>query len=210
MTDGGRRAHRPRRPAGRPADDPPAASSSMTPPEAPGDVRTEWSPRSSSMSVWRGAARGQPAGQAPQRRRRDGGLMAKLTPGQPGIAARGPAGFSHGMKGHGRRALRRRPDRLGTAEGRMVSDDLCRSSRQALDNVLDVVWAAGAARKSLARMIALRDRQERTTSARAQDASAPPGASAWRALPRDGARASVKSLPRGRRRRSRSRRRRLL
>jgi enamine deaminase RidA (YjgF/YER057c/UK114 family) len=62
-----------------------------------------------------------------------------------------PRGYNHGMKGHG--------DLLFVAgqvgwnrEGRMVSDDFALQFAQALDNVLDVVWAAGGSPTSVARM----------------------------------------------------------
>jgi enamine deaminase RidA (YjgF/YER057c/UK114 family) len=38
-------------------------------------------------------------------------------------------------------------------EGRMVSDDLVVQFGQALDNVLDVVWAAGGSPESVARLV---------------------------------------------------------
>jgi enamine deaminase RidA (YjgF/YER057c/UK114 family) len=38
-------------------------------------------------------------------------------------------------------------------EGRMVSDDLVVQFAQALDNVLDVVWAAGGGPESVARLV---------------------------------------------------------
>jgi len=63
-----------------------------------------------------------------------------------------PRGYSHGMKGTG--------DLLFVAgqvgwnrEGHLVSDDLVEQLGQALDNVLDVVWAAGGSPASVARMI---------------------------------------------------------
>jgi enamine deaminase RidA (YjgF/YER057c/UK114 family) len=74
-----------------------------------------------------------------------------LTPVNPESLAP-PRGYSHGMKGTG--------DLLFVAgqvgwnrEGRMVSDDLVEQFGQALDNVLDVVWAAGGTPASVARMI---------------------------------------------------------
>jgi enamine deaminase RidA (YjgF/YER057c/UK114 family) len=73
-----------------------------------------------------------------------------LVPVNPDSLAR-PQGFSHGMKGSG--------DILFVAgqigwnrEGRMVSDDLALQFAQALENVLDVVWAAGGKPESVARM----------------------------------------------------------
>jgi enamine deaminase RidA (YjgF/YER057c/UK114 family) len=74
-----------------------------------------------------------------------------LTPINPESLAP-PVGYSHGMKGTG--------DLLFVAgqvgwdrEGRMVSDDLVEQFAQALDNVLDVVWAAGGSPGSVARMV---------------------------------------------------------
>lgn len=74
-----------------------------------------------------------------------------LTPVNPDSLAR-PVGYSNGMKGHG--------DLLFVAgqvgwnrEGRMVSEDLVVQFGQALDNVLDVVWAAGGSPTSVARMV---------------------------------------------------------
>jgi len=63
-----------------------------------------------------------------------------------------PRGYSHGVKGRG--------DVLFVAgqigwnrEGRLVSDDLVAQFAQALDNVLDVVWAGGGTPGSVARMV---------------------------------------------------------
>ncbi len=74
-----------------------------------------------------------------------------LTPINPESLAR-PRGYSHGIKGTG--------DVLFVAgqvgwnrEGRMVSDDFVEQFAQALDNVLDVVWAAGGSPTSVARMV---------------------------------------------------------
>ena len=77
-----------------------------------------------------------------------------------------PRGYSHGMKGHG--------DVLFVAgqigwnrEGRMVSDDLVAQFAQALDNVLDVVWAAGGSPMSVARLtLYVTDKQEYRRRAR--------------------------------------------
>jgi enamine deaminase RidA (YjgF/YER057c/UK114 family) len=82
-----------------------------------------------------------------------------------------PRGYSHGMKGSG--------DLVFVAgqiawnrEGRIVSDDFVAQFAQALDNVIDVVWAAGGQAESIARLtIYVTDKAE----------SARPGASAWAA-----------------------------
>ena len=76
--------------------------------------------------------------------------MAKLTPVNPDSLAR-PVGFSHGMKGSGDIVFV--AGQIGwNREGRMVSDDLALQFAQALENVLDVVWAAGGSPTSVARM----------------------------------------------------------
>ena len=76
--------------------------------------------------------------------------MAKLTPVNPDSLAR-PVGFSHGMKGSGDIVFV--AGQIGwNREGRMVSDDLALQFAQALENVLDVVWAAGGSPSSVARM----------------------------------------------------------
>ena len=76
--------------------------------------------------------------------------MAKLTPVNPDSLAR-PVGFSHGMKGSGDLVFV--AGQIGwNREGRMVSDDLALQFAQALENVLDVVWAAGGSPASVARM----------------------------------------------------------
>jgi enamine deaminase RidA (YjgF/YER057c/UK114 family) len=74
-----------------------------------------------------------------------------LTAINPESLAR-PRGYSHGMKGRG--------DVLFVAGqidwdrgGVLVSDDLVAQFGQALDNVLDVVWAAGGAPENVARMV---------------------------------------------------------
>ena len=51
-------------------------------------------------------------------------------------------------------------------EGRMVSDDFVGQFAQALDNVLDVVWAAGGSAESVARMVVyVTDKREYARSA---------------------------------------------
>jgi len=63
-----------------------------------------------------------------------------------------PIGYSHGMKGSGEILFV--AGQVGwNREGRMVSDDLVAQFAQALDNVLDVVWAAGGKPESLARLL---------------------------------------------------------
>jgi enamine deaminase RidA (YjgF/YER057c/UK114 family) len=63
-----------------------------------------------------------------------------------------PRGYSHGMKGRGDIVFV--AGQIGwNREGRMVSDDLVVQFGQALDNVLDVVWAAGGAPHSVARLV---------------------------------------------------------
>jgi enamine deaminase RidA (YjgF/YER057c/UK114 family) len=71
-----------------------------------------------------------------------------------------PRGYSHGVRGHG--------DFLFVAgqigwnrEGHMVSDDFVDQFAQALENVLEVVWAAGGTPESVARMVVyVTDKQE--------------------------------------------------
>jgi len=71
-----------------------------------------------------------------------------------------PAGHSHGAKGFGDWVLV--SAQVGrNREGRMVSADLVEQLAQALDNALDVVWAAGGTAASLARVtIYVRDARE--------------------------------------------------
>ena len=74
-----------------------------------------------------------------------------LVPVNPDSLAK-PRGFSHGIKGSGE--LLFVAGQIGwNREGRMVSDDLATQFAQALDNVLDVVWAAGGKPESVARMV---------------------------------------------------------
>lgn len=73
-----------------------------------------------------------------------------LVPVNPESLAK-PQGFSHGLKGSGE--LLFVAGQIGwNREGRMVSDDLTTQFAQALDNVLDVVWAAGGKPECVARM----------------------------------------------------------
>lgn len=63
-----------------------------------------------------------------------------------------PRGFSHGWKARG--DLLFVAGQIGwNREGRMVSDDLVVQFAQALDNVLEVVWAAGGKPESVARLV---------------------------------------------------------
>lgn len=75
----------------------------------------------------------------------------KLDAINPDSLAR-PRGYNHGMKGHGDLVFV--AGQVGwDREGRMVSDDFVDQFAQALDNVLDVVWAAGGSPESVARMV---------------------------------------------------------
>jgi enamine deaminase RidA (YjgF/YER057c/UK114 family) len=75
----------------------------------------------------------------------------ELVPVNPDSLAR-PRGYSHGIKGRGDLVFV--AGQVGwNREGRMVSDDLVEQFGQALDNVLDVVWAAGGSPTSVARMV---------------------------------------------------------
>ena len=63
-----------------------------------------------------------------------------------------PRGYSHGMKGYGDVLFV--AGQIGWDRGAvLVSDDLAAQFGQALDNVLDVVWAAGGSPQSVARMV---------------------------------------------------------
>ena len=63
-----------------------------------------------------------------------------------------PKGFSHGIKARGDLVFV--AGQIGwNREGKMVSDDLVVQFAQALDNVLDVVWAAGGKPESVARLV---------------------------------------------------------
>ncbi len=73
-----------------------------------------------------------------------------LTPINPESLAK-PRGFSHGMKGEGQILFV--AGQVGwNRDGRIVSADFVDQFAQALDNVLDVVWAAGGKPESLARL----------------------------------------------------------
>jgi enamine deaminase RidA (YjgF/YER057c/UK114 family) len=63
-----------------------------------------------------------------------------------------PRGYSHGMKGTGDLVFV--SGQIGwNREGRLVSDDFVLQFAQALENVLDVVWAAGGSPTSVARLV---------------------------------------------------------
>jgi enamine deaminase RidA (YjgF/YER057c/UK114 family) len=85
--------------------------------------------------------------------------MSKLTAVNPESLAR-PRGYSHGMKGEGEWLFV--AGQIGwNREGRMVSADFVDQFDQALENVLDVVWAAGGRPESVARMVVyVTDRHE--------------------------------------------------
>ena len=78
-----------------------------------------------------------------------------------------PRGYSHGMKGEGEWLFV--AGQIGwNREGRMVSADFAEQFAQALDNVLDVVWAAGGKPQSVARMtVYVTDKREYRARAKA-------------------------------------------
>ena len=71
-----------------------------------------------------------------------------------------PRGYNHGMKGQGDLVFV--AGQIGwNRQGQLVSDDFTLQFVQALDNVLDVVWAAGGSPSSIARMVVyVTDKQE--------------------------------------------------
>jgi enamine deaminase RidA (YjgF/YER057c/UK114 family) len=77
-----------------------------------------------------------------------------------------PRGYSHGVKGQGE--LLFVAGQIGwNREGRLVSDEFVAQFAQALDNVLDVVWAAGGKPESVARLtIYVTDKREYVREAR--------------------------------------------
>jgi enamine deaminase RidA (YjgF/YER057c/UK114 family) len=89
-----------------------------------------------------------------------------LTVVNPESLAR-PRGYSHGMRGRGEVLFV--AGQIGwDRAGQMVSDDFTAQFAQALDNVLDVVWAAGGSPQALARLtIYVTDKQEYLRAARA-------------------------------------------
>lgn len=88
-----------------------------------------------------------------------------LTAINPESLAR-PRGFNHGMRGAGELVFV--AGQVGwNREGRIVSDDFVLQFAQALDNVLDVVWAAGGTPASIARMVVyVTDKEEYRRRAR--------------------------------------------
>jgi enamine deaminase RidA (YjgF/YER057c/UK114 family) len=63
-----------------------------------------------------------------------------------------PRGYSHGMKGTGELVFV--AGQVGwTREGHVVSPDFLSQFQRALENVLDVVWAAGGRPSDVARMV---------------------------------------------------------
>ena len=78
-------------------------------------------------------------------------MSSRLTPVNPASLAR-PRGYSHGMRGSGE--LLFVAGQVGwTREGRIVSPDFVGQFQRALENVLDVVWAAGGTPTDIARMV---------------------------------------------------------
>ena len=92
--------------------------------------------------------------------------MTDLRPINPDSLAK-PRGYSHGMKGEGEWLFV--AGQIGwNREGRMVSADFAEQFAQALDNVLDVVWAGGGKPQSVARMtIYVTDKREYRARAKA-------------------------------------------
>ena len=78
-----------------------------------------------------------------------------------------PRGYNHGMTGEGEWLFV--AGQIGwNREGRMVSADFAEQFAQALDNVLDVVWAAGGKPESVARMtVYVTDKREYRARAKA-------------------------------------------
>jgi enamine deaminase RidA (YjgF/YER057c/UK114 family) len=77
--------------------------------------------------------------------------MPLLSPVNPESLAP-PRGYSNGMKGTGE--LLFVAGQIGwNRAGHLVSNDLVAQFAQALDNVLDVVWAAGGKPESVARLV---------------------------------------------------------
>jgi enamine deaminase RidA (YjgF/YER057c/UK114 family) len=77
--------------------------------------------------------------------------MPNLAPVNPESLAP-PRGYNHGMRGTGE--LLFVAGQIGwNRGGHLVSDDLVAQFAQALDNVLDVVWAAGGKPESVARLV---------------------------------------------------------
>ena len=88
-----------------------------------------------------------------------------LTPVNPDSLAK-PQGFSHGVKGTGE--LLFVAGQVGWArEGHVVSPDFVSQFQRALENVIDVVWAAGGKPTDIARMVVyVTDKSEYAARAR--------------------------------------------
>lgn len=88
-----------------------------------------------------------------------------LTALNPETLAR-PRGYSHGMKGAGE--LLFVAGQVGwTREGHVVSADFVSQFQRALENVIDVVWAAGGRPADIARMaVYVTDKSEYAARAR--------------------------------------------
>ena len=71
-----------------------------------------------------------------------------------------PRGYSHGVRGHGDFVFV--AGQIGwNRQGRLVSADFVDQFAQAIENVLEVVWAAGGTPESVARMVVyVVDKQE--------------------------------------------------
>lgn len=75
----------------------------------------------------------------------------RLTPVNPESLAP-PRGYNHGMRGSGQILFV--AGQVGwTREGRVVSPDFLGQFQRALENVIDVVWAAGGQPTDIARMV---------------------------------------------------------
>ena len=88
-----------------------------------------------------------------------------LTVVNPESLAR-PRGYSHGIKATGELVFV--AGQIGwTREGHMASSDFVGQFERALDNVIDVVWAAGGKPTDIARMVVyVTDKEEYVASAR--------------------------------------------
>jgi enamine deaminase RidA (YjgF/YER057c/UK114 family) len=88
-----------------------------------------------------------------------------LTVVNPDSLAR-PRGYSHGIKATGEIVFV--AGQIGwTREGHMASSDFVGQFERALDNVIDVVWAAGGKPADIARMVVyVTDKEEYVASAR--------------------------------------------
>lgn len=77
-----------------------------------------------------------------------------------------PRGYSHGLRGKGE--LLFVAGQVGwTREGRIVSTDFVSQFQRALENVIDVVWAAGGKPEDIARMaVYVTDKSEYATRTR--------------------------------------------